>query len=113
MAKNPLIIGLATAIPSLIQSISSIIKEKKTSKEVVKVEPETTGQAIVESIKDIAGGSISSKRVLNIAGSGLIITLALKDIGVNGITKANIALIGLGVIYSLGMSLITWLSDRK
>lgn len=113
MAKNPLIAGIISLIPQAISTISSIVKDKKDRKAEAKIEPATTGEAIVDSVKDMVSGSISSKRVLNIGGTGLIITLAMANISTQGLTKLNLALICVGACYSLGMSLITFFSERK
>lgn len=53
------------------------------------------------------GVSISSKRVLNFTGTGAILTIALFLIQKNGLDKWTLALVGIGVAYSLGMSFIT------
>ncbi|KKN67187.1 hypothetical protein LCGC14_0463600 [marine sediment metagenome] len=53
------------------------------------------------------GVSISSKRVLNFTGTGAILTIALFLIQKNGLDKWTLALVGIGVLYSLGMSFIT------
>lgn len=110
--KNPLIAGAITLLPNLISAITGIIKDKKKAKEEAK-ETATTGEAVIESIKDITSGTISSKRLLNVGGFALIISLAVADITAHGITKLNLILIAVGVVYSLGMSLITFLSERK
>ena len=110
----PIIAGLISLIPQAITTISSIVKDKKEKKEVnTPPVPPTPAGAIVDSMKEMVSGSISSKRLLNIGGSGLIISLAMSNISTNGLTKQNLALIAIGVTYSLGMSLITWLSERK
>ena len=110
--KNPLIAGLLTSIPSIVSGVVGIIKDKKQAKTEPK-ETTTTGEAVIESIKEITSGTISSKRLLNIGGTALIITLAVNDITANSITKLNLVLIAVGAVYSLGMTLITWLSERK
>lgn len=113
--KNPFLIALVSLLPEAIKTVTSIIKDKKERKAedaVLKETTATTGEAIVESIKEAVSTNISSKRLLNIAGSGLIITMAITNIGVHGLTKLNLGLICIGVVYSLGMSLITYLSDR-
>ena len=53
------------------------------------------------------GISISSKRVLNlgITSSAIIVSLSLMN--ENGINAMNLILLGLGMLYSLGMSFIT------
>ena len=53
------------------------------------------------------GISISSKRILNLVGTGSIITVALGDMTVNGLSWESIALVGLGICYSMGMALIS------
>jgi len=113
MAKNPLIIGLFSLLPKAIETVATIVKDKKERKEEAKIEATTTGEAIVDSLKDVVTGSISSKRLLNIGGFGLIITLAISDISSHGITKQNLYLVALGIAYSISMSLITFLSERK
>lgn len=114
MAKNPLLIAnLISILPKAIETISSIVKDKKEKKEAQTNAEATPGQVIVDSVKDAVSGSISSKRVLNIVGTGAIITLAMGDISTHGLSKLNLCLIALGATYSLGMSLITYLSERK
>lgn len=112
--KNPAVLIKAIGIlPSIIQTIASVVKAKKDKKEAAKPEPETVAEGVVNSIKDAVSGEISSKRLLNIGGFGLIITIAVADISTYGITKQNLCLIGLGAAYSIAMSLITYLSERK
>lgn len=109
--KNPLIAGLLTLVPSIISTVTGIVKDKREAK-AAKVETATIGEAFQESVKEITSGSISSKRLLNIVGTGVIITFALSSMA-NGITKYNVIVLALGVAYSLGMSIVTWLSERK
>ena len=109
--KNPVITELISIIPSAISAITSIVKDKR-EKKLQDAIPVTTGE-ISGAIKDITSGTLSSKRILNIAGSGLIVTLAVSDITVHGLSKLNLILIGIGVVYSLGMSFLTFLSERK
>lgn len=117
--KNPLLAGLISLIPSAISTISTIVKDKKEKKEADKalegqhVITPTVAEAAVASMKDMVSGSISSKRVLNIGGTTLIIALAMADISAHGLSKLNLALICIGAAYSLGMPLITYLSEKK
>lgn len=53
------------------------------------------------------GISISSKRILNLVGTGAIITVALSDIAHNGLSWEAIALVGFGIGYSIAMALIS------
>lgn len=66
---------------------------------------------IQEKIKN--GVSISSKRMLNLGGTFAIITYCLSDMSINGITMLNLILLGIGVAYSLGMSFITKMTEKK
>jgi hypothetical protein len=116
MAKNPFIAGLISLIPKAVETVSTLIKDKKERKEAEKAnapEPTTTAGAIIDSVKDAVSGSISQKRTLNLIGTGIIVSVALTDITARGITKLNLALICIGVVYSLGMTIMTWLSERK
>jgi len=56
------------------------------------------------------GISISSKRVLNLTGTGAILAIALGDIVTNGLSWQSIGLVGIGVAYSVGMA---WLSKNS
>ena len=58
------------------------------------------------------GVSISSKRVLNLTGTGAILSVALFLIQKNGLDGWTLALVGIGVAYSLGMSFITSWKER-
>ena len=57
--------------------------------------------------------TLSSKRILNVAGTATIIGLAITQINANGITKENLILLGVGVAYSVGMAFVTAYSERK
>jgi hypothetical protein len=112
--KNPIVLVEAISIlPSLIKTLGSVFKRKKDKPEEDKEKPEGAGAQVVESIKDAVSGEISSKKLLNIGGFGLIIAIAISDIGIRGITKQNLVLVGLGVAYSIAMSLITAWGERK
>lgn len=60
---------------------------------------------VKEKIKN--GVSISSKRILNLVGTGAIITVALGIITQQGLSWPALALVALGVAYSVVMSLIS------
>lgn len=112
----PIFTTLLAAVPGLLNTGLSLIKDKKAAKfvkNVVGIEEifENKTDFVDDSISK--GVSLSSKRVLNIAGTGFIISIAIGDITKNGITQFNLALLGLGVVYSIAMTLITYLSERK
>ncbi len=112
--KNPVVLVEAISIlPTLIKTVASIFKRKQDNPKEEKEKPEGAGAQVIESIKDAVSGEISSKKLLNVGGFGLIIALAVADISAHGITKLNLCLVGIGVAYSVAMSIITWLSERK
>ena len=104
--KNPLVAGLLGLVPGVINTVVSLVKDKKK-----KADGETIANMVNENISE--GVALSSKRVMNLVGTGVIVTLAVSLITANGPTKANLALLAIGVAYSLGMSLITYLSEKK
>jgi hypothetical protein len=86
----------ANPTEGLINTALSLIKDKTRDTET-------------SFIRDVVrkGVSISSKRVLNLTGTGAILTIALFLIQKNGLDKWTLILVGIGVLYSLGMSFIT------
>jgi len=113
--KNPLITLAAGALPGVIKTVVSLIQDKKkASAESTAAPAATIGEEvkqIAEQVKD--GVQLSSKRLLNVVGTGVIVTFALSDMGVNGITKMNLIVLGMGALYSLGISLVSYLSEKK
>ena len=65
---------------------------------------------IRENIKK--GISISSKRVLNLVGTSVIVSFALMDMQAKGINQFNMIVLGFGAAYSVAMSLITAWKER-
>lgn len=107
MSKNP--ITLITGIVGVANSVVSIIKDKKKDA-TSEIQPKVT-DFINEAIDK--GVSLSSKRILNISGTALIVTFAVSDMTKNGIGTMNAVVLAIGVVYSIAMSYITYLSDRK
>lgn len=68
------------------------------------------GSFVKNKLKD--GVSVSTKRVLNLTGTCAIIGTALADMVANGINKMNLILLGVGVVYAIGMSVAQALSNR-
>jgi hypothetical protein len=90
--KKPLI----NFVLPVLTTVASIIKDKRKDVQT----PEK-------------GMSVSSKRIMNVVGSGAIITIALSDIAANGINTNNLVLTGIGVIYCLGMSHLVAASEAQ
>lgn len=81
----------------------SLIKDKTASPD---------DSFIHEKVKN--GVSISSKRALNIGGTGAIVSFALMYLaGDDADFKKGIALLGIGVVYSVAMSFITAWSEKN
>ena len=94
--------GIGAPAEGIVNTALSLVRDKTTDAET---------SFIREKVRN--GVSISSKRMLNIGVTTSIITIALFLIQTNGVTKLNMALIGIGVIYSLGMSFITAWKERQ
>ena len=90
--KKPLI----NFILPVITTVASIIKDKRKDVQT----PEK-------------GMSVSHKRLMNVVGSGAIITVALADIAANGINTNNLVLTGIGVVYCLAMSHLVAASEAQ
>lgn len=103
--KKPLINFPAIIIP-IVSTVASIIKDKKQQQQYNNSTTSTENPSE-------KGISISSKRLLNVVGSGAIITVALSDIAVHGITVNNLVLTGIGVVYCLGMSHLVAASEAS
>ena len=90
--KKPLI----NFILPVITTVASIIKDKRKDVQT----PEK-------------GMNVSHKRLMNVVGSGAIITVALSDIAAHGINTNNLVLTGIGVVYCLGMSHLVAASEAQ
>src|SRR3990167_7862512 len=113
---NPIFANILKVVPMLLNTGLSLIRDKK-KKEVVKVAGTndvllTDGTELIHETVE-SGVSLSAKRILNFAGTAIIITVALANIEANGLTKHNLVLLGIGAAYSLGMTLLTYLTERK
>jgi len=49
---------------------------------------------------------------MNLLGTGVIVTFAVADMAKNGINTQNLAVMGIGAAYALGMAFITHLSEK-
>ena len=86
----------------LINTALSLVRDKTKDADV---------SFIREKVKN--GVSVSSKRVLNLTGTAAIITTALGMMAANGINSMNLGMLGLGVVYAIGMSFITAYSEKN
>lgn len=81
----------------LLSTIASIVKDKTRD----------ANESSLKAVDKIRNGiSVSSKRVLNLAGTFSIITLALGDMTLNGISKFNLIVLAIGVVFCVAMSYI-------
>lgn len=92
----------ANPIEGLANTALSLIKDKTRDADT---------SFIRETIRK--GVSISSKRFLNLTGTGAIIIVALADMRANGINGWNLGLVAVGVVFSVVMAYITNLNERK
>ncbi|KKQ95368.1 MAG: hypothetical protein UT21_C0006G0040 [Candidatus Woesebacteria bacterium GW2011_GWA1_39_11b] len=116
--KNPIVGVLLGMVPGILNSAVSLIKDKKAKKDTIAAEGAVASNdtaPLTEFVNTAIdkGVSLSSKRVMNFVGTGIIITVAMTDIGVHGITKLNLLLTALGAVYATGMSLLTYFSEKK
>jgi len=88
--------GTVDGLAGLANTALSIVKDKTR---------DADESFINEKIKK--GVSISSKRVLNLTGTGAILAVALGDIAANGLSWQSIGLVGLGAAYSFGMAYLS------
>lgn len=95
--------NVSNPVEGIANTALSLIRDKTR-------DPDTS--FIRENVKK--GVSISTKRVLNLTGTGAILTTALYLIQANGLNKWTLGLVAIGVVYSVGMSFITvWAEKRK
>jgi len=94
--------NLSNPIEGLINTALSLIKDKTRDADT---------SFIRENVKK--GVSVSSKRVLNLVGTGTIVSFAIMDMATSGINKANLGVLCVGVSFSVGMSFITAWREGK
>jgi len=82
---------MITAIANLLNSAVSLVRDKGD-----KIKITEKGKGV----------SLSSKRVLNFAGTSVILGAALADIATNGVTTPNLILIAVGAAYSIAMAVL-------
>ena len=108
--KHPALVALLGVVPGLINTITSVIRDKK--RDTDPYDP-TKPTNIIDKVRDIAPGiKLSSKRMMNITGTGVMISIAAKDYLANGLTWEGVALFAVGAIYSTVMAWITHRSEQ-
>lgn len=114
--KNPVLVALLSVVPGLINTITSVIRDKK--KREVLGDPRNPTDTpefsnTIQTVKSIAQGiKLSSKRMMNITGTGAMFAIAGKDYLANGLTWEGVALFVVGAIYSTVMAWITHRSEQ-
>ena len=115
--KNPVLVALLGVVPGIVNTITSVIRDKKNKRSIGDhSNPAATASVIsdtFDSVRDIASGvKLSSKRMMNIAGTGAMIAIAAKDYLINGLTWEGVTLFAVGAIYSTVMAWITHRSEQ-
>lgn len=105
MAKKTIPPALIQLVPGLINSVVSIIRDKRNEN------LESNTELVNKEIAD--GVSISSKRALNVAGTGVIITFALQQMVTHGISWMNLCVLLLGVFYCFGLTWLTYVAEKQ
>ena len=114
--KHPALVALLGVVPGIFNTITSAIRDKKKKEYAADPSnptaiPELTNT--IQSVKAIAQGiKLSSKRMMNITGTGVMISIAAKDYLANGLTWEGVALFAVGAIYSTVMAWITHRSEQ-
>lgn len=91
--------NLLAIVPGVLNTVLSVVKDKTK-------DPDTS--FVEEKVRK--GVSISSKRMLNLVGTPIIIATAITDMVQNGINPMNLILLLLGIIYSAVMA---WLTSKN
>jgi len=103
--------------PMLINTVTSVVRDKKAKKKANiadSTQPiDGAEQPNTELInEDVASGvSISSTRLLNVVGTPSLIGLGVDQL-TSGNDKVGLILIGLGVVYCLGLTFLTKYSEK-
>ena len=102
--------AILALIPSLFKGVVSLIQDKKKKKRggsEKSVAADLLGTALDTGIQ------LSSKRVMNLLGTGVIVAFAIADMTKQGINAMNLSVLGIGAAYALGMAFITHLSEKE
>lgn len=103
-------------LPMIVNTVTSVVRDKKAKKKLNlddSSKPVVAEGSDTELInKDVAAGvSISSTRLLNVTGTPTLIMLGMERLSA-GDSKVGLILIGLGVVYCLGLTFISKYSEK-
>ena len=94
---------ITSLVPMVLNTIGSIVKDKKAKKEA--------GTEFLNNDADLKKGiSISSKRVMNVIGTPVLIVTGMTLLSTD--PKSGVIVIGLGIPYSVGLSYVTHISEK-
>ena len=115
--KHPALVALLSVVPGIFNTITSVIRDKKAKRSLGDPSNPVAMVSVItdtlDSVRDIASGvKLSSKRMMNITGTGVMISIAAKDYLANGLTWEGVALFAVGAIYSTVMAWITHRSEQ-
>ena len=109
--KHPAIVALLGIVPGLINTVTSVIRDKKKNDTDLCDPSKPTN--IIDAVGKIEiGVKLSSKRMMNIAGTGTMFAIAAKDYLVYGLSWECVALFAVGAVYSGVMAWITHRSEK-
>jgi len=103
--------GAGNILPGLINTVVSVVKDKKNT------DNESPDSLLIPPIGSLpetiaTGMSISSKRLLNVCGTGTIFAISVQEYFANGLSWPLVGLFALGAVFSAGMAWITKLSEQ-
>ena len=107
-----IISGVTSILPAAINTVSSVVKDKKIKNAAEKIKEGGIDEVVDNVVhKDVASGiSISSKRLMNIAGTPTLFYLAYKLLS-EGNNTGGIVMAVCAVVYCVGLSYVTKISE--
>ena len=94
---------ITSLVPMVLNTVGSIVKDKKAKKEA--------STEFLNNDADLKKGiSISSKRVMNVIGTPVLIVTGMTLLSTD--PKYGVIVIGLGILYSVGLSYVTHISEK-
>jgi len=105
--------GAINLVPMAINTISSVVKDKKVKNVAKELKDGGVGDVIDNVVhKDVAAGlSISSKRAMNVAGTPVLFYLAYQLLAGNNVMGGAI-MAGCAVLYTVGLAYVTHLTEK-
>jgi len=112
---NPALIaflkGAINIVPGIINTVTSIVKDKKTGKDD---NPDSLLIPPAGSVPEMiaTGMSVSSKRLINVCGTGTMFAISVQEYFANGLSWPLVGLFSVGALFSLAMAWITKQSEQ-